>query len=79
MSASVAAEFPASCVSAEEYPFAHDKLVEVDGHRMHYVDEGSGDVLLCVHGNPTWSFAWRNVVRELSGQYRVIAVDHLGC
>lgn len=46
---------------------------------MHYIDEGQGPVLLMVHGNPTWSFAWRNLVKQLSTQYRVIAVDHLGC
>lgn len=62
----------------EEYPF-DSHWVEVDGHVMHYIDEGTGPVLLMVHGNPTWSFAWRHLVRELSDRYRVIAVDHLGC
>lgn len=61
-----------------EYPF-RSQFVDLDGLRYHYVDEGSGEVLLCVHGNPTWSFAWRNFVRELSPQYRVLAVDHIGC
>lgn len=46
---------------------------------MHYFDEGSGPVLLCLHGNPTWSFFFRNVIRELKGSYRVIAPDMLGC
>ena len=46
---------------------------------MHYIDEGEGDVLLMVHGNPTWSFAWRNLVKEFSKTHRVIAVDHIGC
>lgn len=46
---------------------------------MHYIDEGEGPVLLMVHGNPTWSFAWRHLVKELSANFRVIAVDHLGC
>lgn len=63
---------------AEEYPF-DSHWIEVDGEVMHYVDEGSGPVLLMVHGNPTWSFAWRHLVRELSGDYRVLAIDHLGC
>ncbi len=35
--------------------------------------------MLCVHGNPTWSFYWREVVRQFSGAHRVIAVDHIGC
>lgn len=51
----------------------------VDGGIMHYVDEGTGPVLLMVHGNPTWSFAWRRLITALSTEYRVIAVDHLGC
>ncbi len=63
---------------ADEYPFG-SHFIEVNGHKIHYVDEGSGETLLCVHGNPTWSFAWRNVVRRLSDRYRVIAIDHLGC
>ncbi len=60
------------------YPFASHYL-PLDGARMHYVDEGQGDVLLLVHGNPTWSFYWRELVRELRDRYRVIAVDHIGC
>lgn len=61
-----------------EYPFP-SKFFDLDGLRYHYVDEGQGEVLLCVHGNPTWSFAWRNFVKDLSRDYRVIAVDHIGC
>ena len=64
---------------AAEYPFESKSIELAGGHRLHYVDEGSGDVLLCVHGNPTWSFAWRSVVREFSSTHRVIAIDHLGC
>src|SRR5690606_4929719 len=63
---------------AGEYPFA-DRFLDIDGLRYHYVDEGSGEVLLFVHGNPTWSFAWRNFIKELSPHYRCIAVDHVGC
>ena len=62
----------------DEYPF-ESHWFETDGRVMHYVDEGQGPVLLLVHGNPTWSFAWRRLIREFSGRYRVIAVDHLGC
>lgn len=60
------------------YPFA-SRDIDLDGHRYHYVDEGSGDVLLLVHGNPTWSFYWRELIRALSPKCRVVAVDHLGC
>lgn len=63
---------------AAEYPF-ESRFVEIDGHRMHYIDEGNGPTLLMVHGNPTWSFAWRNFVKDLSQDYRVLAIDHLGC
>ncbi len=46
---------------------------------MHYVDEGSGSPLLFVHGNPTWSFAWRNLILRFRDRYRCVAVDHIGC
>jgi len=62
----------------DEYPFDSHWMRTADGI-LHYLDEGSGPVLLMVHGNPTWSFAWRNLIRELSSRYRVIAIDHLGC
>lgn len=48
---------------------------------MHHVDEGPRDgagTVLCVHGNPTWSFYWRRIIAELSGEARVVAPDHLG-
>ncbi len=60
------------------YPF-RSRVLNLDGHRFHYVDEGQGDVLLMVHGNPTWSFYWRDLIRALSPRYRIIAVDHIGC
>ena len=63
---------------ADEYPFA-SRYIDVDGARMHYIDEGAGETLLCVHGNPTWSFAWRNLVKQLSSSFRVLAIDHIGC
>ena len=48
---------------------------------MHYIDEGDRDAppVLMVHGNPTWSFYYRNLVSGLSENYRTIAVDHIGC
>lgn len=61
-----------------EYPFASHYL-DLEGVRYHYVDEGAGDTLLMVHGNPTWSFAWRHLIKDLARDYRVIAVDHIGC
>lgn len=60
------------------YPFAPHELA-LAGLRYHYVDEGRGETLLLVHGNPTWSFYWRNLVLALRARYRVIAPDHIGC
>lgn len=64
----------------EQYPF-EPRFHLVAGGRMHYVDEGPRDarVILCVHGNPTWSFAFRRIVKAFSTTHRVVAVDHLGC
>ena len=60
------------------YPFASQEL-RLDGYRYHYLDEGSGPPLLLVHGNPTWSFHWRELIVALRGKYRLIAPDHMGC
>lgn len=48
---------------------------EVDGHQLHYLDEGSGPTLLMVHGNPTWSFVYRRMIAALADRFRCIAVD----
>lgn len=63
-----------------EYAF-EPNCFEAQAGRMHYVDEGPRDAapLLCVHGNPSWSFYYRRVVNEFSGEHRVVAVDNLGC
>ncbi len=50
-----------------------------DGLRLHYLDEGQGEPVVMVHGNPTWSFYYRNLVEALNGRYRTIAIDHIGC
>jgi haloalkane dehalogenase len=60
-----------------EYPFA-SRWVEIEGARMHYVDEGQGPTVLMVHGTPTWSFLYRHLVRGLRGRFRCIVPDHLG-
>jgi haloalkane dehalogenase len=54
------------------------RYADVDGHRVHYVDEGSGPPLLLLHGNPTWSFLYRDVIGGLRDRFRCIAVDHPG-
>jgi haloalkane dehalogenase len=48
------------------------------GSRIHYVDEGRGRAVVMFHGNPTWSFLYRKVIKELSGQFRCIAMDYPG-
>jgi pimeloyl-ACP methyl ester carboxylesterase len=60
------------------YPFC-SRYLPLAGARMHYVDEGTGEPLLFVHGNPTWSFYWRNLIVGLRNSHRCIAVDHVGC
>jgi haloalkane dehalogenase len=60
------------------YPFRSRYLLR-HGYRMHYIDEGAGDPVVMIHGNPTWSFYYRALVNALSPAYRVIAPDHLGC
>ena len=49
------------------------------GHEQHYLDEGSGEPLVMVHGNPSWCFLWRNAIGALRSDYRCIAPDHIGC
>jgi haloalkane dehalogenase len=49
-----------------------------DGLRMHYVDEGSGDPLLLLHGEPTWSFLYRKMIAQLAGSARCVAPDYFG-
>lgn len=60
-----------------EYPFAPHYL-NVGAGRMHYVDEGSGSPVLMVHGNPTWSFLYRHLIKQLRPRHRCVAPDHLG-
>ncbi len=63
----------------ELYPFQSRHADLRCGHRMHYVDEGSGPPLLMLHGNPTWSFYYRTLIEGLRNGYRCIAPDHIGC
>jgi haloalkane dehalogenase len=60
------------------YPFC-SRYFSLGSLRYHYVDEGAGEPLVFVHGNPTWSFYWRNLILGLKDQYRCLAVDHIGC
>lgn len=63
-----------------EYPFK-SHFLNVSGNNIHYIDEGPKETspIIMVHGNPTWSFFYRNLIKELSKERRVIAIDHVGC
>lgn len=63
------------------YPFESHFLELSDGLKYHFLDEGprNAPVILMVHGNPTWSFYWRNLILALRENYRIIVPDHIGC
>jgi len=60
------------------YPF-ESHYINLKGLKYHFVDEGTGNPVVMIHGNPTWSFYYRELIKALSGNYRTIAVDHMGC
>jgi haloalkane dehalogenase len=64
-------------VPRDLYPF-ESRYAQIDGTSVHYVDEGNGRPLLLLHGNPAWSFLYRQVIKGLSDSYRCIAPDHPG-
>lgn len=68
---------PSQAKLSETMPFTK-KFATVDGKKIAYVEEGTGDPIVLLHGNPTSSFLWRNVVPELSGRGRVIVPDLIG-
>lgn len=61
-----------------EYNFK-SSFFKIGDNKLHYIDEGVGDVIIMVHGNPTWSFFYRKLITLLSKKFRVIAIDHMGC
>ncbi|HLF81188.1 MAG TPA: alpha/beta fold hydrolase, partial [Anaerolineales bacterium] len=60
-----------------DFPFA-PRYVDIQGLRVHYVDEGRGDPVLCLHGEPTWSYLYRNLIPPLAQGQRVLAMDFIG-
>ena len=60
-----------------DFPFA-PHYIEVNGLRMHYVDEGKGETILCLHGEPSWSFLYRKMIAAMSKKHRVVAMDFIG-
>lgn len=66
-----------SWVPEHLYPF-ESRYINIDGSSVHYIDEGTGPTLLFLHGNPTWSFLYRNIVTGLRDSFRCIALDYPG-
>ena len=60
------------------YPFK-SHFIKLRGFNYHFIDEGQGKPVLMIHGNPTWSFYYRELEKALSPQFRTIVPDHLGC
>ncbi len=60
-----------------DFPFKSN-YIEVNGSNMHYVDEGSGDPILFLHGNPTSSYLWRNIIPYMIPKARCVAPDLIG-
>ena len=59
------------------YPFT-SRYVEIDGHKIHYIDEGTGPTLLFLHAVPLWSFQYRNIIPGLKDRFRCVALDYPG-
>ena len=60
-----------------EFQYA-SKYIEILGAKIHYIDEGEGDTFLFLHGNPTSSYLWRNVMRYVRPHGRIVALDNVG-
>jgi len=60
------------------YPF-ESHFLDRGALRLHYLDEGQGPAVVCVHGNPSWSFYWRELVKALRPTCRCVVPDHMGC
>ena len=54
------------------------KFCTESGFRQHYVDEGEGEVVVCLHGEPTWGYLYRNMIDPLAEEFRVVVPDHMG-
>jgi haloalkane dehalogenase len=60
-----------------DFPFA-PHYTEINGARVHYVDEGRGETILCLHGEPTWAYLYRKMIPTLAARHRVLAMDFIG-
>lgn len=66
-------------IALHQYPFIPKRITVEGGYQISCVDEGQGKTIVFVHGNPSWSYLYRNMITSLQGTYRCIAPDHLGC
>jgi haloalkane dehalogenase len=64
-------------VDLPDFPF-EPHYVEVNGLRVHYLDEGKGEIVLCLHGEPSWSYLYRKMIPILQKKHRVVAMDFIG-
>lgn len=64
-------------INSKLYPF-ESQYVEIGGHNYHYIEEGNGDPIILLHGNPSWSFYYRELILKLSSKYHCYAPDHIG-
>ncbi len=69
---------PPPSVPRELYPF-ESRFLDLQGPRYHYLDEGTGEPIVMVHGNPTWSLYFRELIQALRPTHRCIVPDHVGC
>jgi haloalkane dehalogenase len=71
--------------SGEGRPIAERTATPAEGQpdrgglKLHYIDEGDGEPVVMLHGNPSWSFLYRNLIDALRGSHRVVVPDHIGC
>ena len=68
---------PRAQVFSDGFPY-ESKFIEINAQQMHYVDKGKGQIFLFLHGNPTSSYLWRNVMPYVEPVGRVVAVDNIG-
>ena len=62
---------------SSEFPFT-SRFIAVSGSKIHYIEEGTGDPIVFIHGNPTSSYLWRNIIPYLTPYGRCIAIDLIG-
>ena len=60
-----------------DFPY-EPQYIQLGDTRMHYVDEGSGEIVLCLHGEPSWAYLYRKFIPILSKNYRVVVPDLIG-